>query len=264
MAESCAVASPGAARFLEGAPSAEIRNALTASFAARQRQTKMERSRFAPKRGAAVPGLGGNAGEPDDATTGTRIVIDHPLPSPHTGGCRLRKRLEGRWVAGPHLRRRRHAGKKNGLRRPRLRPDPLPVELGRLGTGSSNFPAGHPPIKCEFHRADLSILAASVAARNTATRAKALSSTARPDFSGEIPGKSCAFRRDEAFPPVDCGQGVGGAFPSPAVRIVPRDAAGRFGAPVRAPPRTPRPGRFRGAGGRCAGSRRGSGRAPRG
>ena len=83
--------------------------------------------------------------------------------------------------------------KKNGLRRPRLRPDPLPAELGRLGTGSFSFPAGHPPIKCEFHRADMNILPARVAFRKTAAGADAGSSTVRTGFSGEMQGKSCAI-----------------------------------------------------------------------
>ena len=88
---------------------------------------------------------------------------------------------------------RRSAGKKNGLRRPRLRPDPLPVELGRLGTGSFNFPAGHPPIKCEFHRADIAILLACPAARKSGIGLKSVLSTARGIFPGKCRGIAVHF-----------------------------------------------------------------------
>ena len=69
---------------------------------------------------------------------------------------------------------------------------PLPVELERLGTGSFNLPVGHPPIKCEFHRADRMIMPAHAAASKATIGRGAVSSTVQADFSGEIPGKNCA------------------------------------------------------------------------
>ena len=63
-----------------------------------------------------------------------------------------------------------------------------PVELGRLGTGSFNLPVGHPPIRCEFHRADMIMVPACGAVRKAGIGPKTALSTARQIFPGKCRG----------------------------------------------------------------------------